>query len=254
VSTIVQITDTHLLASPGALFAGLDTAASLAAVVAAARGRHPDLELVVASGDLVQDVEPAAYARFRDRVGRFERPVYCLPGNHDDPALMRRCLAGGACRLDAGARWGECLLLFLDSSVPGFQAGCLGPAALAWLGAQLDAAGRALVFVHHPPAPVGSAWMDRIGLADAGALAGVLAGRDRVVEAVICGHAHQQAEGWLAGVRWLATPSTCVQFAPGSERFALDERPPAYRWFRRGDDGSLATGVEWLPPDWQARA
>jgi Icc protein len=47
-------------------------------------------------------------------------------------------------------------------------------------------------------------------------------------------------------VRLLATPSTGAQFLPGSDNFAIDTRPPGYRTFTLGADGSLHTEVVWL--------
>jgi len=44
-------------------------------------------------------------------------------------------------------------------------------------------------------------------------------------------------------VRLLASPSTCVQFAPGSESFKVDDQPPGYRWLTLHTDGRIETGV-----------
>lgn len=40
-----------------------------------------------------------------------------------------------------------------------------------------------------------------------------------------------------------ATPSTCAQFKPEMDDFALDEQAPAYRWIRCYQDGSFETEV-----------
>ena len=47
----------------------------------------------------------------------------------------------------------------------------------------------------------------------------------------------------MSGIRMLTTPSTCVQFAPGSEDFALDDLSPGYRSLRLYADGSVQTEV-----------
>jgi len=41
----------------------------------------------------------------------------------------------------------------------------------------------------------------------------------------------------------MASPSTCVQFAPGSMNFRADDRPPGYRWLELHRDGRIDTGV-----------
>ncbi|MCY1451598.1 3',5'-cyclic adenosine monophosphate phosphodiesterase CpdA [compost metagenome] len=45
------------------------------------------------------------------------------------------------------------------------------------------------------------------------------------------------------GVRLLASPSTCIQFEPGSEDFKVGEQAPGYRWLRLHPDGAVDTGV-----------
>ncbi|MOA49871.1 3',5'-cyclic adenosine monophosphate phosphodiesterase CpdA [compost metagenome] len=63
------------------------------------------------------------------------------------------------------------------------------------------------------------------------------------VKAMLWGHIHQEFDQLREQVRLLASPSTCVQFAPGSEEFQVDRSAPGYRWLRLHADGLLETGV-----------
>jgi Icc protein len=90
--------------------------------------------------------------------------------------------------------------------------------------------------------PVGSRWIDPIGVRNPEAFFAVL-DRFPQVRAVLWGHIHQEYDQLRNGVRLLASPSTCVQFAPGSEEFQVDKEAPGYRWLRLHADGSLETGV-----------
>ena len=63
------------------------------------------------------------------------------------------------------------------------------------------------------------------------------------VRGVLWGHVHQQVDRYRGGIRLLASPSTCVQFAPGSQDFKADASPPGYRWLDLQPDGGLDTGV-----------
>ena len=59
------------------------------------------------------------------------------------------------------------------------------------------------------------------------------------------------------GIRFLATPSTCIQFMPLSRDFSLDVAGPGWRYLQLHPDGRLATQVWRLPagsfiPDAQA--
>jgi 3',5'-cyclic-AMP phosphodiesterase len=49
-------------------------------------------------------------------------------------------------------------------------------------------------------------------------------------------------------VRLLAVPSTCAQFLPHSEQFAVDPSPPGYRRLTLRSDGSIDTEVLRVEP------
>jgi Icc protein len=57
---------------------------------------------------------------------------------------------------------------------------------------------------------------------------------------------HQCFDTRRRGVRLLATPSTCAQFLPNANEFAVDARPPAYRRLLLQPDGTLDTEVVWV--------
>ena len=66
---LVQLTDCHLFGEPETVMLGVNTDASLRAVLRQidADGKHPDL--LLATGDLSQDGEPAAYRRLAATLG-----------------------------------------------------------------------------------------------------------------------------------------------------------------------------------------
>ena len=66
------------------------------------------------------------------------------------------------------------------------------------------------------------------------------------VRVILWGHVHQEFAQRRNEVLLLAAPSTCLQFLPGSERFAVEEIPPGYRWLDLYPDGTLKTGIERL--------
>ena len=174
-------------------------------------------------------------------------PVYCVPGNHDDEAAMRAALRARPFQICGTAGHGDWLLVMLNSAVRGSAGGRIAPDELARLDASLAAQRdrHALVCLHHHPLPSGSRWLDSVALANADELFAVL-DRHAHVRGLLWGHVHQAWEGERRGVRLLSTPSTCAQFKPNSDGFALDARPPAYRWLELGADGRIATGVQWV--------
>ena len=245
---VLQITDTHLYEDRRGALLGLNTLDAFVAVLGQVRDRLQGVELILATGDLVHDATPAGYARLREHFGRLERPVYCLPGNHDSPENMARTLNGGPVRMVPSAVHGRWVFVFLDSTVPGSDGGHLDAAQLELLEHTL--AGHpdrhALVCLHHQPVPVGSAWMDTMALDNAGAFFEVI-DRHPGVRGILWGHIHQTFEARRKGVRLMGSPSTCIQFAPRRDRFGLDEEPPGYRWLLLHGDGSIQSGVERLP-------
>jgi Icc protein len=142
---------------------------------------------------------------------------------------------------------GRWRIVLLDSCLPGSASGHLSREALRELDAALGSAGtrHCMVCLHHHPVPMASRWLDRVGLANAPEFLETV-DRHRNVRAIVWGHVHQTHDALRKGVRLLATPSTCAQFMPNSDDFALDPRPPAYRTLELRPDGSLLTEVVWL--------
>ena len=242
---VVQITDFHIHADPSARSGGRDTHATLAAVIAAVAAQAPDL--VLATGDLVDDASPASYARLAPLLRRLPAPVHALPGNHDDPAAMAAHLAGGNVHVGSCVTAGAWHIALLDTLVPGAPHGHLGENKLAALNAALAAAAEPhiLIALHHPPAPIGSP-LDDVGLMDAEALHAVL-DRHKRVRAMVWGHNHHVHDSERGGVRRLGTPSTCVQFDARPEAgFVRTAQPPAWRRLTLHEGGSLETEVCWL--------
>jgi Icc protein len=104
-----------------------------------------------------------------------------------------------------------------------------------------------MVCVHHHPVEMASRWLDAVGIDNAEALFAVLDAHPQL-RAISWGHVHQCFDARRRGVRLLATPSTCAQFLPLSEQFALDARAPAYRRLTLRSDGTLETDVVWVEP------
>jgi Icc protein len=174
--------------------------------------------------------------------------VLCIPGNHDDVPALREALDAPPFLLGGVHDYGAWRLVMLDSSVPGEVAGRISSAELDTLEAALAGAGEerhVLVALHHHPVPMGSAWLDTVGLVNADEFLAVLA-RHNNPRAVVFGHVHQAFEQERRGVRLFGTPSTCSQFRPRVDHFSVDERPPAWRSFRLYANGSIDTELNWL--------
>ena len=85
---LVQITDTHIVERGKLLYGLADTARHLAESVAEINAMRPRPDAVLITGDLVEHPGPATYSHFQDLIEPLKMPVYLMPGNHDDPAIM----------------------------------------------------------------------------------------------------------------------------------------------------------------------
>jgi Icc protein len=245
---LLHITDPHLHADPAARMRGVCTDETLRAVLAhvAASGQTP--AAVLATGDLVQDETRAGYQRFRDLLTPLGVPVICIPGNHDAPELMAEVLASTPFQLGGQADFGGWRVIALSSWARHDDGGLLDKQELARLRTALADPGPAhfLVTLHHHPVPMGSHWLDGVPLRNAPDLLRIVDAEPRV-RVLLWGHVHQASDRQRGHVRLLSTPSTCSQFRPGSDSFALDDQPPAYRWLTLTNGGTVESKVVWVP-------
>ncbi|MDG1582167.1 3',5'-cyclic-AMP phosphodiesterase [Pseudomonas sp. GOM6] len=240
---LVQLSDSHLFAEDDGKLLGMNTRDSLEKVIEKVQAEQPDIDLILATGDLSQDGSLASYQRFHHLTTDLGNAARWLPGNHDEVPIMRSACANSDL-LQSVVDLGHWRIILLDSSIPGAVPGYLADDQLELLELALSEAPQRhhLICFHHHPVSIGCAWMEPIGLRNADALFAVL-DRHPQVKALLWGHIHQEFDQQRNGVRLLASPSTCVQFAPGSEEFQVDTTAPGYRWLRLHADGQLETGV-----------
>lgn len=176
--------------------------------------------------------------------------MHCVPGNHDVRALMQKVCCAPPFSYCAYEEIGNWLLVGLDSCISGEAGGIVSSEELDRLSDIVGGsdAGHVMVCLHHPPVAMGSTWLDTVGLKNGDAFLQRLHALGRVRLAVF-GHVHQPYDAEYEGIRIVATPSTCRQFLPGSDEFAVDDRPPAYRRITLRHDGSNDAELIWLNDD-----
>ena len=216
---IAQISDPHVIEEGLALFGQIDTNGFLDQAMEAILGLKPRPDAVLVTGDLTNDGTEAQMQALMRRLRRLPMPVLVIPGNHDTRAGLRAAAPDWPWLGDAGPicytrSLGPVEIVALDSLVEGEHGGRLGPDQLAWLDTTLAARPESptLVMLHHPPFATGLVQMDAAGLADADALASVIA-RHAQVERVLCGHLHRPIQARFAGTLALTAPSCAHQVA-----------------------------------------
>ena len=238
---LVQITDTHLTGTADGALLGMNTERSARAVIDAAKASVP-IDCFLITGDIAADEQPQAYTQLEGLLGT-DTPSLWLPGNHDD---IRTSFASFEPHLKRRLRTPFWDVLMLETQVEGEVGGSLNETELDALSLALDEAATEnkslLIATHHPLRSMSSAWLDEQTVRNAAeALDRLARYADRSL--IISGHVHQASDAVVSGVRMLTTPSTCVQFAPQSKDFALDDLQPGYRSLTLWPNGSVQTEV-----------
>lgn len=246
---LLQITDTHLFEATDGSLLSVNTCDSFQAVVDAIIKQACSYDAVLATGDISQDHSEVSYQRFEKGIIPLKKPCFWLPGNHDYKPNMSSVMPSQQIQQVEHALLGEhWQMIMLDSQVVGVPHGRLSDQQLAMLEEKLaeNADRHTLILLHHHPILVGSAWLDQHTLKDSHDFWQVVDKYDNV-NAVLCGHVHQDMNVTRHKVRVMATPSTCIQFKPDSDDFALDTLAPGWRELELKADGSLNTTVKRLP-------
>lgn len=241
---IVQVSDCHLFSSIEGKLLGLNTEQSLQLVLDLVRKEQQDADLILATGDISQDGSLDSYLRFQEHIATFNKPVYWLPGNHDELLKMKAVIPEpdrlSPCVIEQG-RW---RIFMLNTSVEGKVPGLLAQDQLDFLARHLDGVKdyHVMLVLHHHPISLKTRWLDAVGLKNPEDLFAIT-DRYTHIRAIVWGHVHQAYEGERNQVRLFSAPSTCVQFKPGSSEFAVDDQSPGYRWFHLYEDGHIETQV-----------
>ncbi|MEM8730196.1 MAG: metallophosphoesterase [Pseudomonadota bacterium] len=215
---ILQLTDSHVTARGTLWKDQFDTGARLRAQVAAANALAPDL--IVHSGDIVElgatERGPAEYAQAADILSALNAPLLVLPGNHDGRAGMRAAFPEqnwqGAPYLNAVREMQGLRIVGLDSVQEGRTEGAFPHAQADWLRRVLDHR-PTLLFMHHPPCPMGLPMMDSFVFDGTDRLAQVLA--ERQVLYLACGHVHCDVTTLWNGICVGAAEAGSVHLSPG---------------------------------------
>ncbi|OOR97001.1 3',5'-cyclic-AMP phosphodiesterase [Haemophilus paracuniculus] len=248
---ILHITDPHLFADPEQDLLGIKTCASFQAVLNQIQQSDFHYDLVLATGDLIQDEQKEAYHQFGKATKNLNKPLFWLEGNHDSQPEMTQVLSHyshiqSAKQILAG-NW---QILLLDSHVQGKPYGELSEPQVVWLEQKLaeNPQHYTLIALHHNLLPTHSKWLDQHSLKNQNAFAECL--KKGNVKAILHGHIHQAVDQIWLDYRVLATPSTCIQFKPNCDEFTLDPIPQGWRELVLNPDGTIETIIKRLDGDY----
>lgn len=241
---VVQVSDSHLFASTEGRLLGLNTEDSLRLVLEKVQREQTHIDVILATGDIAQDASEVAYTRFQQHLEQFNAPNYWLQGNHDITQPILNTLNNKSHLSPCVIKQGAWHIIMLNSSVEHEVPGKFKPEELEFLQQALQNSKDAHVMVclHHHPVPMECKWLDNQVVRNAADFWQVI-DQFSHIKAIIWGHVHQESDRLRKGVRLLSVPSTCVQFKPLSDDFAIDDLSPGYRWFDLYPNGDIVTQV-----------
>jgi Icc protein len=250
---IAQISDFHVDLRVQTRGGTVDTRERLYQAVAHVKGLRPVPDLVLATGDLVNDGSPEQYTIVAQALAALPMSCYVIPGNHDDRENLRRAFADQLYLADTAEFLHYVVddyplrLIALDTLVPGRDEGELCQRHLAWLHARLTEQPRrpTLIFMHHPPFATGLPVFDNMSLRGTAEM-GEIIRQHPEIEAVICGHVHRSIHTRWNGTVACTAPSISFQYPMdivGSGVIQpLNENPGGRLYVWHPDRGLVAHG------------
>jgi len=220
---IAQISDFHLKPEGTLAYDVADTATPLKRAVEHINRLNPVPDLILVTGDLVDEGAPESYDFLRQLLLPLRPPFVIVPGNHDRKEGLRRTFPEHdylhRCLEERGQQY-ICFtlenfplrMIGLDTVTPGEHGGGFGSKRRAWLHRTLSARSEipTLIFMHHPP------FASAIGHMDKEEFRGwkefqTLISKHPQVERILCGHLHRPVFRRFAGTVASVCPAIGMQ-------------------------------------------
>lgn len=245
-ANILHITDTHLFADEDGALLGIKSNASFLSVINEIKRGNRKYDLIVATGDFVQDGSKKSYARFAEQIKQFNTPCVWLAGNHDNFSYMQEVFSNYQLAenkvVSLGDNW---LIVLLNSQVVGQACGLLPQSELQFLEKTLLAHTdkNVMVFLHHHPINSGCHWLDEHILKNSNELEKIVK-KFPSIKGLGWGHIHQQQDHVWHNCHAFSTPSTCFQFKSNCYEFQLsNDEAPGWREITLNEDGTIESSV-----------
>lgn len=225
---LIHLSDTHIGASPDFVFGGALVLPRLRGIVDAINDLDFEPDLIIHTGDVVDDPSEEAYLLVAEEMKRLAAPVYYARGNHDGADLMLEHLPMGEREVldEDGSALAYRIpredhdLFVLDGCDSGRSdlQGEISKGQMEAFAAAAGSNGKAFsVFIHYPPLALDCPWVDRAMLLHDGEdfhrfLASIGSHR---VRGVFFGHVHSGIQIWRDGILYSGVGSACCRIKTG---------------------------------------
>lgn len=242
---VAQISDSHLFSEVNGLHHGSNVYKNLIKVLMHIK-QLPQVDVIVFTGDLTQDHSEASYQLFVNAFAEcsITIPVYYVPGNHDELALLKRFLKSAPFQQESVIEtpsW-QILLVNSKSDTP---AGSVSLEQLKNIEKKIDNSKAQLLLMHHHPVDVGY-FIDRHGLVNKEEFHRFIAANPSI-RGVGCGHVHQALTLSMSlgqqATSLFTCPATSIQFDRHCDSVANNGQGPGFRCFTLKKDKQLSSDV-----------
>lgn len=199
------------------------------------KAHSQDKQALIITGDLAQEEVPQTYQNIAQQLADFPLPSYVIAGNHDTPSMLQATL-GEHAHIKLHQQFNRWHFIFLDTHKEQRPEGEITPEQFKQLNdclSHVPIDHFVVIFMHHHPMDIHSAWMDRIGLEQREQFWAMVSEYPQI-RAVFHGHIHQNFSGayrYMDGreVPVYGTASTCIQFKPRHAHIEFDHINPVWR-------------------------
>ncbi len=257
-NNIVQITDTHICEPGELLYGKVDTAQHLRDAVAAINRMRPVPDMVLVTGDLVDNATTTSYANFIDCIAPLSSPVRVMPGNHDKPKMMvdifrnTEMFPVSSPPYQYGFDSGKIHIIMANSHKSGSGLPEFGEDRLDNLAKLIKVTTRpTLLAIHHPPLMTGISFIDMSGHEWFNGINNLVNSNPHI-QLIICGHGHSELMGRIGNTPVYMSASqahqlSCVRGNDVAPIFIASPAPPAlHSWTY---DGGFVSGPVAWPAD-----
>jgi 3',5'-cyclic-AMP phosphodiesterase len=242
--TVLHLTDLHLFSDDSARFNQVDTRSSLLQVLAHVQQHYDCPDVVLITGDLAHDGDPATYQLLAELLIPLNAPIYCVFGNHDHSANARLVYPLPPIQTDAHLIIGNWQIILLDSNHNPEIDSYEGEVSLAELQRVAQLIEQypdkfTLIAMHHNLPN-----HDDRGVAhEIRNHAEVMAHFEQLssIKLVLSGHVHQEFVIVQQGICYFSTPATGYQSLSKSKQMTGEAH--GYRWLKLYANGRFETDV-----------
>lgn len=227
---LIWMSDPHFSADADVL--GHDPTVRLQAAIAHINAHHTDAAYCVISGDLVNRGTLRDYQALQGLLSQLTIPYLPMAGNHDDRTLLRQSLVMPDTAMQGFVQYqinvGSGQILCLDTQEHGTDSGVFCGARQAWLRDTLaqDLQRPTILFMHHPPMPLGLPMQDQDKMENGTAFLELVAAYPNV-RFMCIGHVHRPTTGVIRGTPFATMRSVLYQAPAPHPAWDWDSFTPA---------------------------